>query len=161
MQMAIKKSESILFYLYHLVKEIITMEFEKGKTYVWHYDTSHAWLKVTEKELIALRIKNRITIYSYQRNGSVYLEKDHDAGVFIEAYMNATGEKYEFIKKDDGDSSKIREYASYYSPPFYDEYNEAWVRYGVYQRCGHPNPCDCYGKAHEGKLYQPQVSVLA
>lgn len=35
----------------------------------------------------------------------------------------------------------------------YDYQNQAWVRDGVYIRCGHPESmnCGCYGRLHEGE----------
>lgn len=36
---------------------------------------------------------------------------------------------------------------------YYDYENQAWVRHGVYQRCGHPASmtCVCYGLRHAGE----------
>lgn len=36
----------------------------------------------------------------------------------------------------------------------YDYKNQAWVKEGVYIRCGHreENDCKCYGKEHEGEV---------
>ena len=38
---------------------------------------------------------------------------------------------------------------------YYDYENQAWVKIGIYVRCGHPDStdCNCYGKLHEGDLY--------
>ena len=33
----------------------------------------------------------------------------------------------------------------------YDYDRQAWVVDGRYVRCGHPDPCNCYGKTHEGE----------
>ena len=35
----------------------------------------------------------------------------------------------------------------------FDYINQAWVRHGVYVRCGHPAAmeCGCYGRTHEGE----------
>jgi hypothetical protein len=33
----------------------------------------------------------------------------------------------------------------------FDYDRQAWVKDGRYVRCGHPDPCNCYGKAHEGE----------
>jgi hypothetical protein len=136
------------------------MEIEKGKTYVWHEDAGHAWLSVTKKELIELDIDKRITVYSYVRGGIVYLEEDCDASIFITAYEERFKEKYKYVKEDDGDNSPIRNYHPYESPAFYDYHNQAWVRQGVYQACGHTTNCNCYGKAHAGQIYEPQVNVV-
>ncbi len=33
----------------------------------------------------------------------------------------------------------------------FDYNRQAWVKDGRYVRCGHVDPCDCYGTAHEGE----------
>jgi hypothetical protein len=33
----------------------------------------------------------------------------------------------------------------------YDYANQAWVENGKYVRCGHTEPCSCYGRIHEGE----------
>ena len=35
----------------------------------------------------------------------------------------------------------------------FDYENQAWVKDGLYQRCGHPDEmgCKCYGTIHEGE----------
>ena len=33
----------------------------------------------------------------------------------------------------------------------FDYNRQAWVKDGRYVRCGHVNPCDCYGTAHVGE----------
>ena len=35
----------------------------------------------------------------------------------------------------------------------FDYKNQAWVKNGLYVRCGHPENvnCNCYGKRHEGE----------
>jgi len=53
--------------------------------YYFHSDSGHAWLAVKRAELIKLGILNQISSCSYQKGGTVYLEEDCDAGVFIEA----------------------------------------------------------------------------
>jgi hypothetical protein len=134
------------------------MKLEQGKTYVWHYDAGHAWLSVTVKELEVLEIDKRISIYSYYKRGIAYLEEDCDASTFITALEKYfPDDKYKYIEEDDGNDSPIRNYENYESKPFYDYHNQAWVRRGVYQACGHTTNCDCYGKAHKGQMYEPEV----
>jgi hypothetical protein len=53
--------------------------------YIFYSDPGHAWLAVKRKELIKLGILDKITHYSYQKGGTVYLEEDDDAGLFINA----------------------------------------------------------------------------
>ena len=33
----------------------------------------------------------------------------------------------------------------------YDYERQAWVKDGRYVRCGHVDPCRCYGRLHEGE----------
>jgi len=48
-------------------------------------DPGHAWLEVPRAELVALNILDKVSHYSYQNKGMVYLEEDCDAGLFIDA----------------------------------------------------------------------------
>lgn len=43
----------------------------------------------------------------------------------------------------------------------FDYQHQAWVKDGLYIRCGHPEsmPCGCYGRSHEGEGISPQVAV--
>lgn len=61
------------------------------KTYIWAVDAGHEWLAVKLKELVELNIEHKITEYSYVKGGTVYLEGDCDAAVFIEAYTQKHG----------------------------------------------------------------------
>jgi hypothetical protein len=54
-----------------------------SKQYVFHSDPGHGWLAVKRTELKRLNILKKITPYSYQRGGTVYLEEDCDASTFI------------------------------------------------------------------------------
>ena len=33
----------------------------------------------------------------------------------------------------------------------FDYKNQAWVKDGKYQSCGHPQACRCFGKKHAGE----------
>jgi len=57
----------------------------KVKTYIFHTDAGHGWLAVKRKELIALNILSKISPFSYQAGGTVYLEEDCDATIFMSA----------------------------------------------------------------------------
>lgn len=57
-------------------------------------DPGHGWLEVTRSELEALGLIDKISRYSYQRGGFVYLEEDCDAHLFAEA-KKARGEPLE------------------------------------------------------------------
>lgn len=90
------------------------MEFEvnaldlHNKRFNLHFDAGHAWLKVSKETLALMDLKQRdFSSYSYQDDGSLYLEEDLDAGVFVkrarELSMN-----FEVIEIDDGNDSPIR-----------------------------------------------------
>lgn len=81
------------------------------KTYVYHTDAGHGWLAVKRKELVDLGILNKISHYSYQNGGTVYLEEDCDAGHFLEA-KKAKGEEVG-IKHSYREHSHVRYYASF------------------------------------------------
>lgn len=55
----------------------------KIKTYHFTNDPGHGWLHVKREELVRLGIADKISSYSYQRGGTVYLEEDCDATLFI------------------------------------------------------------------------------
>ena len=61
------------------------------KTYIWAIDAGHEWLAVKMKELEELNIADKISSYSYVKGGTVYLEGDCDAAVFIDAYTHKHG----------------------------------------------------------------------
>jgi hypothetical protein len=57
-------------------------------------DPGHGWLEVTRAELETLDLLDKISRYSYQRGGFVYLEEDCDAHLLAEA-KKARGEPLE------------------------------------------------------------------
>jgi hypothetical protein len=52
---------------------------------LYYTDAGHGWFKVDKALLIKLGIAGDISSYSYQRNSSVYLEEDCDAGRLFKA----------------------------------------------------------------------------
>lgn len=72
-------------------------------------DPSHGWFKVKRDYLIRLGVLNKITGYSYQRNGFVYLEEDCDASTFFN-HLDALGKKWEVVYKPTNRASKVRGY---------------------------------------------------
>jgi hypothetical protein len=65
-------------------KETMTV----GKTlleYTFIVDPSHAWLRVSLRDLEFSLIKNQISKYSYKSGSHVYLEEDCDAPKFLKA----------------------------------------------------------------------------
>ena len=79
--------------------------------YVFHSDPGHGWLAVKRKELVRLAILNKVSQCSYQRGGTVYLEEDCDASLFIDAKDKA-GEKFEH-RESYQDNTPIRHYAGF------------------------------------------------
>ena len=61
------------------------------KTYIWANDAGHEWLAVKRTELVELGIANDISIFSYVKGGTVYLEGDCDAARFFDAYKAKFG----------------------------------------------------------------------
>jgi hypothetical protein len=59
----------------------------KVKSYAFYSDPGHGWLKVAVADLVAAKIDNQITGYSYRsRDGKfAYLEEDCDAPRFLNA----------------------------------------------------------------------------
>ena len=45
-------------------------------------------------------------------------------------------------------------------PPLsYDYRNQAWVENGRYMRCGHADPCSCFGRLHAGEPLADDAEV--
>ena len=85
--------------------------------YVFHSDPGHAWLAVKRSELVRLGVLDRISQCSYQKGGTVYLEEDCDAGIFIRA-KEAAGEKFEY-RESYQENTPIR----YYDRFSYDRFS--------------------------------------
>lgn len=79
-----------------------------NKTYVFHSDAGHGWLAVKRTELKALDILGKISTYSYQKGGTVYLEEDGDYSIFVNA-KRAIEQQVE-IRDSYRDTSPIRNY---------------------------------------------------
>lgn len=72
-------------------------------------DPGHSWIKVPRKLLQVLEIENKISPYSYQRKGHVYLEEDCDFSIFYDA-MSRHDIPLHIIEKFTNKPSKIRSY---------------------------------------------------
>ncbi|RLI66816.1 MAG: hypothetical protein DRO67_00135 [Candidatus Asgardarchaeum californiense] len=70
----------------------------------FYTDPGHGWLAVSYQELVKLGISKDISTCSYFHKGTVYLEEDVDAGVYIDA-----------IKKN-GDSICVTEHYAENTP---------------------------------------------
>ena len=75
----------------------------------FYADPGHAWLAVKRDFLAKYVDLKKVSTYSYQRNDSVYLEEDCDAGLLIKALKDA-GKKIEVVEYHTNRSSKIRSY---------------------------------------------------
>jgi hypothetical protein len=82
-----------------------------SKRYYFHSDAGHGWLAVKRTELVRLNLSNKISSFSYERGGTVYLEEDCDASCFLKAKKDL-GEEFTF-KETHVDRSPIRSYKSY------------------------------------------------
>ena len=73
-------------------------------------DSGHAWARIDRIDLIHLNIIDKISKYSYQKNGYVYLEEDSD----LSHYVNALNERFKGININYDEitstKSKIRSY---------------------------------------------------
>lgn len=75
-------------------------------------DPGHGWVKVPILRLITLGIHDKITTYSYMRNGYAYLEEDLDMWTYINA-LNAKGHTVDFKHFHTDNESRIRNYDRY------------------------------------------------
>ena len=74
---------------------------------VFHSDAGHGWGRVTRSMIELLGIADKISGYSYQDKGYVYLEEDCDLPRFIAA-LHAAGYDEEIVYMDPVDRSPIR-----------------------------------------------------
>jgi hypothetical protein len=61
------------------------MEKHKVIKGTFHSDAGHGWLAVKIKHLIELGLQDNITMYSYTKGCTVYLEEDYDMMQFCQA----------------------------------------------------------------------------
>jgi hypothetical protein len=74
-------------------------------------DPGHGWLEIPEPFLAALGIEDRITDYSYQHGGMVYLEEDVDMPTFLQA-ARSVGLDIEIVELYQ-ERVSIRDYSRY------------------------------------------------
>ena len=87
---------------------------------VFFSDPSHGWGRVTRSMIELLGIADKISGYSYQDKGYVYLEEDCDLPRFITA-LHSAGYDEEIVYMDDqlAESRGIRRLPRYEAPqPF-------------------------------------------
>ena len=61
----------------------------KTRTLTLHNDPSHGWLEVKRSDLIALKIEDNISHFSYEKGAKVYLEEDNDLMTYLKAAQAA------------------------------------------------------------------------
>jgi len=79
--------------------------------FFFHDDGGHAWLEVELNSLKVLGIANKISRYSYLRNGIAYLEEDCDAPIFINE-LKSRGQNFQ-IYDNYNPNTPIRNYPRY------------------------------------------------
>lgn len=75
-------------------------------------DTGHGWGKVNKALLHKLGIADKISHYSYMREGKAYLEEDVDLSILITALVDA-GVTFRFDERHTDKTSRIRGYDRY------------------------------------------------
>jgi hypothetical protein len=72
-------------------------------------DGGHGWYSVKRSKLESMGVLSKVSGFSYQKGGSVYLEEDCDAGLF---FNNLTEEEKQSIKVIDSykHRSPVRNY---------------------------------------------------
>ncbi len=84
----------------------------KTFTITVYNDPGHAWGKVKREVLVNLGIADKISRYSYQRNGYVYLEEDCDLTTLCMA-LTERDTRVKFVEKRSNKDSRIRSYDRY------------------------------------------------
>lgn len=79
-------------------------------------DPGHAWVRFPKQRLIKLGVADKITSYSYERNGMAYLEEDCDLTTLVNALKIAGYTDIKFNEYHTNKRSKIRSYCSYRKP---------------------------------------------
>ena len=83
------------------------------KKYRFHSDPGHGWLEVTLQELFALGIYDKISRFSYEKEGTIYLEEDCDAHHFCKAYEEENDEEIDFVTIDYNHDAPSKSYARF------------------------------------------------
>ena len=78
----------------------------------FYADPGHGWGAVKRQKLYELGIADKITAFSYQKGGTVYLEEDCDLATLVTA-LALKGETVEYKEKHTNKYSPIRSYNRY------------------------------------------------
>ena len=81
------------------------------RTLLFISDPGHAWLQVTLKDIVTLKVSDKISSCSYVKKNMAFLEEDCDAVVFLNA-AKAAGWLIT-IRETYQDPTQIRNYRSY------------------------------------------------
>ena len=76
-------------------------------------DPGHGWVRFPKARLQRLGIADKISTYSYERNGQAFLEEDCDLTVLITALKSQGYTDIKFKGGTSNRSSKIRSYCRY------------------------------------------------
>ena len=85
----------------------------KKQTLIYFTDSGHGWLKVSRDDLATLGLTEKISLFSYTRGDSVYLEEDCDMTAYMIAADNAGWTVK--LRGRNSDRSKIRSYEPYHA----------------------------------------------
>jgi hypothetical protein len=78
----------------------------------FYSDPGHGWGAVKRQVLFDLGIADKISLYSYQKGDTVYLEEDCDLAELVRA-LKLKGETVEWDERTTNDYSPIRNYARF------------------------------------------------
>ena len=81
------------------------------KSFRFISDPGHGWLEVPRVQLEALSLAEKVSPFSYQHDGKVYLEEDCDMALFTEA-LKSRGVEFQIQEVYEKDTP-IRGYAQF------------------------------------------------
>jgi hypothetical protein len=81
-------------------------------TVIFYSDPGHGWAKCKREVLKNLGIANKVSAYSYQRNGYVYLEEDCDYSLLVDA-LRQRNTRIKCVERSSIHRSRIRSYDRY------------------------------------------------
>jgi hypothetical protein len=71
---------------------------EKKMLLTFYHDAGHGWLEVPIETIKAVGVADKITGFSYRKDGNAYLEKKYDAVLFKKA-AEEKGLEFEVVEK--------------------------------------------------------------
>lgn len=84
----------------------------KPLTKYFHSDWEHGWLAVKRKEIETLGLTDKISMFSYAKGSTVYLEEDVDLGLY-KAAVEASGVALQIKEAKPVKRSNIRGFKSF------------------------------------------------